>query len=213
MSKKAKKPKKKISKTKFFAEIALVVSSFIILLLILSFLWFLSQVPRANPNSELKKVNSIIVLTGGSNRIDSGILLLKKGFAENLFVSGADRGVTINKMLRASGFEDSDIVEMEEIREKIFIGYEADDTKTNAKEVKAWLDKRKKDSIYLVTANYHMPRSLLIFKNYLPDTEIIPYPAFPDNFKMNGWLFHNKSRNIVIAEYMKYMATISKLYF
>ena len=213
MTKKVNKPKRKGRLLKISLEVAAIFVAFVITATLLSFLWFLSLIPRDAGISEFKKVNSIIVLTGGSNRIDSGMLLLKRGLADNLFVSGVERGITINKMLRASGFSDAEIMEMDDVREKIFIGYEADDTKSNAKEVKAWLEKRKKDSIYLVTANYHMPRSLLIFTENLPQTEIIPYPVFPENFHINGWLMHGKSREIVIGEYMKYMNTMFKMYF
>ncbi len=42
-------------------------------------------------------------------------------------------------------------------------------------------------SLRLVTANYHMPRSLLEFARAMPDIEIVPHPVFPEISRGPHW--------------------------
>ena len=49
------------------------------------------------------------------------------------------------------------------------------------------MTKERFTSLRLVTANYHMPRSLLEFRRAMPALHIVPHPVFPDNFKRDDW--------------------------
>jgi len=62
-------------------------------------------------------------------------------------------------------------------------------------------------SLRLVTANYHMRRSLLEFSALMPDFTIIPEPVLPGNFQREQWWRHPASRALVLSEYHKYIAT------
>ena len=47
--------------------------------------------------------DAIVVLTGGSLRLPSGIALLREGKGDKLFVSGVNQGVNLEDLLRISG--------------------------------------------------------------------------------------------------------------
>src|SRR3546814_14678895 len=63
------------------------------------------------------------------------------------------------------------------------LGYEADNTRGNAVETAAWMKDQDFTSLRLVTATYHMPRSLLEFRRPMPDIEIVPHPVFTQHFR------------------------------
>jgi uncharacterized SAM-binding protein YcdF (DUF218 family) len=63
-------------------------------------------------------------------------------------------------------------------------------------------------SLRLVTANYHMPRSLLEFRHAMPDLEIVPHPVFPENFKQDEWWLWSRSASLVASEYSKYLIAL-----
>jgi uncharacterized SAM-binding protein YcdF (DUF218 family) len=57
----------------------------------------------------------------------------------------------------------------------------------------------------LVTANYHMPRSILEFSRAMPNVTIIPNAVFPVNFKRENWWMWPGSASLVIGEYTKFL--------
>ena len=109
--------------------------------------------------------DAIVVLTGGSLRLKTGLTLLQEGLAERLFVSGVHRGVDVQQLLRIAR-QSPDAAEC-----CISLGHEADDTTGNAAETSAWMAKHGYRSMRLVTAAYHMPRSLIEFRNTMPDVQ------------------------------------------
>jgi uncharacterized SAM-binding protein YcdF (DUF218 family) len=138
-------------------------------------------------------------LTGGSGRLRQGLQLLADKQARKLFVSGVYRGVDVAALLQVSQHSP------EELECCVFIGYEADDTRGNAAETAAWIRDQKFLSLRLVTATYHMPRSLLEFRRAMPTVEIIAHPVFPETFKRADWWLWPGSASLVISEYVKYL--------
>src|SRR3546814_20820963 len=61
------------------------------------------------------------------------------------------------------------------------------------------------DSLRLVTATYHMPRSLLEFHRTMPNIEIVPHPVFTENFKRDDWWRWPGSTALLLPEYTKYL--------
>jgi uncharacterized SAM-binding protein YcdF (DUF218 family) len=144
--------------------------------------------------------DAIIVLTGGGDRIEAGIALLATKRAKKLFISGVYRGVDVNELLRMSR-QIPDRVEC-----CIVLGHGADNTVGNALETAEWMEKEKYSSLRLVTASYHMPRSLLEFRAAMPTTIIIPHPVFPERVKLEDWWRHSGTTALLIGEYHKYLA-------
>ena len=68
-----------------------------------------------------------------------------------------------------------------------------------------WMRREGFGSLVLVTATYHMPRSLNEFHRALPEARIVAYPVFPENFKRDEWWRWPGSAALVVIEYHKYM--------
>lgn len=116
--------------------------------------------------------DSIVVLTGGAHRIDTGLDLLHDGLAKHLFISGVDSRVTVEKLISLWNRENKS-----DIPCCITLGHDAHNTRQNADEVKRWVEKENIDSIRLVTASYHMPRALLELKEIMPEKKIVMHPV------------------------------------
>lgn len=159
--------------------------------------WFKSEIAENNIAPKLK-ADAIVVLTGGSDRLEEGISLLRNESAEKLFISGVGKGATINDLFRSFNG-------IRFLRSKIELGHDAKNTKGNAEEVRKWVDKLNYENIILVTSNYHMPRSLLEFEILMPDKKFIPYPVISTNVKLNQWWKFKGSRELIISEYNKYL--------
>jgi len=141
---------------------------------------FVALIPLAKPNTDTA-TDAIVVLTGGSGRLDAGLTLLASKRAKKMFVSGVYRGVDVRNLLEISRRDPAGLACC------IILGYAADSTAGNADETAAWLSLEKYASVRLVTASYHMPRSLLEFRRAMPDMTIIPHPVFPPRFKRGQW--------------------------
>ena len=126
--------------------------------------WFAQTIPREDGWAD-RATDAIVVLTGGSERISTGVQLLSRGLGRTLFVSGVHQGVDLRDMLRAARLEPSTLECC------IVLGYEAGDTVGNAAETAAWMRSRSYESLRLVTSNYHMRRSLLEFGMAMPQVD------------------------------------------
>jgi uncharacterized SAM-binding protein YcdF (DUF218 family) len=176
------------------------------LLLVASFwvgglVWFAGQLPRG-PGDATSRTDAIVVLTGGSGRLQQGLDLLASDMAEKLFVSGVYRGVDVQELLAISR------ATPEEIECCIALGYEADNTRGNALETARWLHGEGYSSIRLVTASYHMPRSLLEFRRLMPDIAIITHPVLSEHYRQEDWWLWPGSARLLISEYSKYLIAL-----
>ncbi len=160
--------------------------------------WFAATLETELEVSD-RHTDAIVVLTGGSLRVDQGIELLSRGLADKLFVSGVAQGVDLKQLLKISRETPEDLSCC------IALGYEADDTAGNARETAAWMEDQGYASLRLVTAAYHMPRSLLEFRRTMPDIEILPHPVFPAHVKQEDWWRWPGSTNLLVSEYSKYL--------
>lgn len=144
--------------------------------------------------------DAIVVLTGGSQRTRTGLDLLAEGKASKLFISGVHEGVEIPRLLEVAGAEET------LLRERVETGYGALNTAGNAVETEEWMRANGFRSLRLVTASYHMPRSLLEFHQALPDATIIPHPVFSDHVKQDRWWLWPGTARLIIGEYNKFLA-------
>ncbi|HJM61511.1 MAG TPA: YdcF family protein [Alphaproteobacteria bacterium] len=147
-----------------------------------------------------QKSDAIIVLTGGSGRLVEGLELLERGVGHKLFVSGVYRGVDVEELLRVARADGGS-----ESVARIALGHDADDTRGNARETAAWMSQQSYDSLRLVTAAYHMPRSLLEFHRAMPEITLIAHPVFPDSVRLRDWWRHPGTLMLLVSEYGKYL--------
>ncbi|HSR56118.1 MAG TPA: YdcF family protein [Alphaproteobacteria bacterium] len=161
-------------------------------------IWFAQSIPRT-PDTSTTTTDAAVVLTGGTGRLSVGVRLLARGRARKLFVSGVYRGVDVARILRLVRQQGR------ELECCMALGHAADNTQGNARETAEWIRAEGFKSLRLVTANYHMCRSLLEFRRMMPDVTIIPHPVFPGGFKADQWWRHPGSLRLVVSEYVKYL--------
>lgn len=168
------------------------------------FMWFAETVPGAIDDAETV-TDAVVVLTGGSGRLGVGLSLLAKKRAKKLFVSGVYHSVDVAELLRISRQSP------EELECCVVLGYSAGDTAGNAQETAEWMTKEGYASLRLVTANYHMRRSLLEFRRVMPEVSLIPHPVFPPNFKSEEWWRWPGTASLILSEYSKYLVALPGL--
>ena len=183
-----------------FGVAAAITAAFVALALLL---WFGFTLPEA-PDDAAAKTDAIVVLTGGrgERRIEHGYELLQKGLANRMFVTGVDRRVTKPELLKLLGDPPPGLAA------RIELGFRADDTKGNASETAAWFNSQNLKSMRLVTANYHMRRSKLLFRRAMPDAQIVAHPVAPKGLGVGDWWSQRQSAEVVARELPKYLATM-----
>lgn len=172
-------------------------------LILLAGLWgaglfrFADAIPSAVTNAGLK-TDAIIVLTGGTGRLDEGLSLLEQGFAGKLFISGVYQGVDMQNLLQA--YRESP----QDLNCCVAIGH-AVDTINNAIETAQWVRENDISSLRLVTSAYHMPRSVLEFENAMPGITIVEHPVFPAHVKQEDWWAWPGTTGLIVGEYNKFI--------
>jgi uncharacterized SAM-binding protein YcdF (DUF218 family) len=132
--------------------------------------------------------DAIVVFTGGKQRINTGIKLLKAGYAPILFISGVASPKQLQNFLVESGVNVSQVI----------YGLEANTTKDNVLEIVEFISKNNIRSIRLVTSSYHMLRALEETLRLIPSSVIIiPHPVFSETRKYA----------VLFKEYHKYIAS------
>ena len=66
--------------------------------IVLSLLNFIGEIPNLE-NANDTSTEAIVVLTGGSERLEEGLNLLSERKAKKLFISGVYRGVEVSRLL------------------------------------------------------------------------------------------------------------------
>jgi len=100
-----------------------------------------------------ERTDAIVVLTGGSGRLERGFELMERGLARRMLISGVAREVRPQELIAAY-----------EVDPRLFeccvaLDRESFDTRSNADEIARWLQRRRYRSIRLITNDLHMPRA------------------------------------------------------
>lgn len=143
----------------------------------LGWLWFATNIALAAPDKLEKPYEAIVVLTGGTGRVNTGMTLLAEGISDKLFISGVNEGT-----------QEDDILNSWKTRNGrtpccFFLGHKATDTMGNAAEVKEWVMEQGIKKFLLVTSSYHMMRATFELEKALPSIEVIPYPVLNNDFE------------------------------
>ncbi len=157
-----------------------------------------------------RHTDAIVVPTGGSERLAEGMRLLVRGLAGKLFVSGVNAQTRIADLI-ASLPPDIETPSLALVDCCIVLGHAADSTLGNAAETAAWMRAEGFHSLRLVTADYHMPRTLLEFRHAMPDVEIAIHPVFPDQLRRDVWWRSPGTAGLLIYEYNKYLGAFLRL--
>lgn len=156
---------------------------------LLGFIWFAGALPQPAPAGEGTDV--IVVLTGGTGRIERGVTLLREGSADRLLVSGVFEQVKPGEFSAQYGLTP------QEMDCCIELGFSALDTRGNARETAEWIRSGGYRSLRLVTSDWHMRRSRNELEQVLPEDVAVVADAVPTE----------PSLRILFLEYHKWLAS------
>ena len=172
------------------------------------FLWFL-EATRTGVEAPGRRTDAIVVLTGGLDRVETGLDLLEDGAAPRLLVSGAASGLTMAALARAHGRDPAARAG------RLAIGHAAATTAGNAAETAAWVaaeaaSGRPVRTLRVVTAAYHRPRAMLELGRALPGVELIAHPVVPAILR-EGEVPLSRSVTLLGGEYLKFGLALAGL--
>ncbi|HCP17677.1 MAG: hypothetical protein CBC12_10540 [Candidatus Puniceispirillum sp. TMED52] len=156
-------------------------------------------------------LTGIVVATGSNRRVSTGMTLLSNGEGGRLLISGTGAGVSKADLLALLRDGSINRARLQSIMTCcVDLGSAAMNTKGNAEEAATWFQANNFSRIILVTADYHMPRSLIHFSQALPEAEIIPYavPSYALMKTASGFSEWWAKPSVVIMlsrEYGKYL--------
>lgn len=174
------------------------------ILLVAGFAWFL-RLASADPWSPSLATDGIAVLTGGEERVETGLRLLREGRARVLLVSGTHRQVGLPDVARRAAMETEDLAG------RVALGHEATSTRGNAAEIAAWARAEGLRSLRIVTAGYHMPRALLELRRALPEMALTAHPVTPATLRDAGAAGRLRTWLLLLREYLKWLAVLAGL--
>jgi uncharacterized SAM-binding protein YcdF (DUF218 family) len=154
------------------------------------FLWFVAEAER-QPAPPPAHADGIVVLTGGAERVETGLRLLSQGHAGLLLVTGVAHGADLPELAHLAG------VDPAKLTGRVSLGHLAVSTRGNAMETQAWVERHAIRSLIVVTAFYHMPRALAELRQVLPGVELHPVVVQPG--RARAW-------RLLADEYVKYLA-------
>jgi uncharacterized SAM-binding protein YcdF (DUF218 family) len=172
--------------------------------LLAGFVGFASSLERAESKLTVQ-ADGVVVLTGGSDRVQEAAELLARGQARRLLITGVNKatsGREIAKLLPMSRHLFDCCVDL---------GYRAQDTIGNAVETRDWAKAHGiAGSLIVVTSNYHMPRALVELSAALPDFALYPFPVVSEHMNVRDWLRDPTVARLVGAEYVKYLFALAR---
>ncbi|MCW5731374.1 MAG: YdcF family protein [Alphaproteobacteria bacterium] len=174
------------------------------LLAVAALLWlgalvrFIADLPR-EVTEPARHTDAIVVFTGGPQRVAAGLALLQAGQARRLLISGVHPGTSKSDIQAATNMP------MDLLLCCVDLGFVAANTTGNAVETAAWVRRAGAYSLRVVTASYHMPRSLVELQRRLPEVELVPHPVFPPHFNLDRWWHWPGTAALLFEEGNKYI--------
>ena len=195
-------------KRRFFKHLP-PVSIFILVCIILfgsGFFYFSEKVSRLARPDPLPEADGIIVLTGGESRMEAGLDLLAKGLGRRLLISGVNPSTNSQALIRVT-HSDPQLFQC-----CVDLGREAINTMGNAEEATDWIRKNHYQKVYIVTNDYHMPRSLRELNRLMPDIDFIAYPI-SERAGEQSLLRQLGELRLLASEYIKFIGAELRAYF
>ena len=136
-----------------------------------------------------KPTDGIVVITGGTGRIEHAVEMLAKGRGKRLLVAGADPSVTKADLVHRLGGR------KRLVQCCVDLGSESVDTRSNAEETRRWLERQRFRSVRLITSDWHMRRARYEFRRELSKE----YKVVPDAVRSEPGFM------TLFGEYNKYL--------
>ena len=176
------------------------------LLLALGALWagglfrFADEIDRLQPATA--DTDAIVVLTGSAGRVSAGLGLLRGDPGRRMLISGIGSD-TNRAALEAAHPGNADLFDC-----CVDLGPDAQDTVGNAVEIAFWVRQHRFTSLTVVTAVYHMPRSLVELRRVLGDVRLEPWPTRRGDDDPGRWWHDSATFRRVTLEFHKYVFSL-----
>ena len=157
------------------------------------------------PAETVASADGIVALTGGQTRIAEAARLLLEGRGKRLLISGVNQTVSRATLFKLSGLSE------ETFNCCVDLGYAALDTVGNAAETRRWAEALQYKKLIVVTASYHMPRSLVELHREMPDILLVPHSVQPDILKHRAWWLQPAALRVLAGEYVKFLPAAVRL--
>ena len=186
------------------ARVAAWIAFFVAVAFPLGFFWFVGQVPSQEV-ALTRNADGIVVLTGGSSRVNDAFELLASRKGRRLLITGVYPAT--------NSFEISRV--LPEYR-KLFaccvdLDRTAVNTLGNAIGTRRWVESQGFRSIIVVTSAYHMPRALAELSHQLPGVDLVPFPVVSERLKSGPWWSHPPTAKLLFSEYVKYIVAAIRM--
>lgn len=169
-----------------------------VLLLLAGFIAFTTLLARHEP-ALTGRADGIVVLTGGTSRIEDGLELLSAGRAGRMLITGVNRTTRPEDLARHV----TDAAHLLDCC--VDVDKAAMNTLGNALETRRWVTSHQFRSLIVVTSSYHMPRALAEFAYVMPQVELIPFPVITPRIDAGVWWKNSTTARLLIGEYLKYV--------
>ncbi|HEY3777397.1 MAG TPA: YdcF family protein [Rhizomicrobium sp.] len=168
-------------------------------LYLVGFAVFVAKLPTAAPRAV--HADAVVALTGGEDRLDVAVALFEHGIGRRLLITGVYPYMTksLLKPLLHGGPRFDCCVDL---------GFAATNTHGNAMETAGWARAHGYHSLIVVTANYHMPRSLEEFSAAMPGVKLVPYPV-PEIATAKRWWLDPGAIRALQYEYAKFLGSFA----
>jgi len=166
---------------------------------LIGFAVFVTELPGRVPPGV--HADAVVALTGGEDRLDTAVALFEHGVGKRLLITGVYANMTKNRlqpMLHGGPRFDC----------CADLGFTATNTHGNAMETARWVRAHHFQSLVVVTANYHMPRSITEFSAAMPGIRLVPYPV-PEIVASRHWWLDPVAFKTLQYEYAKYLGIVA----
>jgi uncharacterized SAM-binding protein YcdF (DUF218 family) len=164
----------------------------------LGFLWFVSQLSTSEV-ALTRNADGIVVLTGGSSRVNDAFELLASKRGRRLLITGVYPATNSGEISRV-------LPEYERLFACcVDLDRTAVNTLGNAIGTRRWVQAQGFQSLIVVTSAYHMPRALAELAHQLPGVELVPYPVVTEKLRTEPWWSNLNTAKLLFSEYVKYI--------
>lgn len=158
-----------------------------------------SQAPKS------LKGDGMVVLTGGTKRVETALALLSEGTASRLLISG------VAAQTSAADIADRYKAYTDLIDCCVDLDKGAENTIGNGTQTGRWIRENDFASVLVVTSAYHLPRAMVELTHSSSDTYFIGVPVVHSGLQLKYWYQDKDTALLMLREYAKYLATIARI--
>ncbi len=182
----------------------ILIALLVTLVFLVGFIWFASQISTREIRLT-RNADGIVVLTGGSSRVNDAFELLASKRGKRLLISGVYPATNQGEISRV--LPDY---------ERLFaccvdLDRTAVNTLGNAIGTRRWAKAQGFQSLIVVTSAYHMPRALAELAHQLPGVELVPFPVVSERLRSEPWWSHLATAKLLFSEYVKYIVAAIRM--